>query len=435
MFSLDLSASRCGLLPQSLEDVNPRYDVRACINMGSGFLDLVRKVPYTSNVNVTRVKDTWGYRSSFGANVYNSVPSGVVNGAPISFLVVGQIAHGAYEGQQGISISGGSYGAPRLFALGNVLEAKATVAGLTHVTITGPTLAVGENYAAIVRWRPGIGLSASFNGSAIQSSSNSQTSLYVSPNSLFYGGNVYNRIYLVASFGDVSDADMQALSANPSLLFRPASSPVWLSTSVANTVITCTVGNASATGPTARLNRAVKAAVGDAGAAGVTAALNRKIVTQVGDAVAAGVGASLSRRILTSPGDVQAAGVASQLARTIVTTPGDAACSGVQATISVAGSTTITCTVGDATAAGVDAVFRRDVTITCTPGDAEAAGVPASILAPTIVSCTVGNAVAAGVTALLETSMTLTSADIAAIAEAVWAHPKALTVQKFLGLK
>jgi hypothetical protein len=31
--------------------------------------------------------------------------------------------------------------------------------------------------------------------------------------------------------------------------------------------------------------------------------------------------------------------------------------------------------------------------------------------------------------------MTLTSADIAAIADAVWAHPKALTVQKFLGLK
>jgi len=226
-----------------------------------------------------------------------------------------------------------------------------------------------------------------------------------------------------------------ALSKNVWQIFPAQPRRIWVPSPVTDTVITCTVGNASAIGPTARLNRAVKSTVGNAGAAGVTAALNRKIVTQVGNAVAAGVGASLSRRILTSPGDAQAAGVASQLARTIVTTPGDAACSGVQATISVAGATTITCTVGDATAAGVDAVLRRDVTITCTPGDAEAAGVPASVLAPTIISCTVGNAVAAGVTALLETSMTLTSADIAAIADAVWAHPKALTVQKFLGLK
>lgn len=303
MFSLDLSASRCGLLPQSLEDVNPRYDVRACINMGSGFLDLVRKVPYTSNVNVTRVKDTWGYRSSFGANVYNSVPSGVVNGAPISFLVVGQIAHGAYEGQQGISTSGGYYGAPRLFALGNVLEAKATVAGLTHVTITGPTLAVGENYAAIVRWRPGIGLSASFNGSAIQSSSNSQTSLYVSPNSLFYGGNAYNRIYLVASFGDVSDADMQALSANPSLLFRPSSSPVWFPSSTAAALAGSSLAEASATG-------ALSTAIPFAGQAAAVVAASGVLTSQIqltGTALAqAEASAALSSGIYLSGGAVSA---------------------------------------------------------------------------------------------------------------------------------
>lgn len=434
MFSLDLSASRCGLLPQSLVEVDSRYDVRACINLGSGYIDLVKKVSFTVHPAFSVVPSLKGLRSSQSSGSYGvSIPAGVANGAPISFLVVGQAVAG--QCRHGISNALDGSAAPRIYVTNGVMEARAVVAGNTSVTITGPTIAYDSDYVGIVRWRPGVGIAASFNGGAVQTSSNSQTSLYVAPDLLWYGVSTATRAYLIASFGDVSDADMQALSANPSLLFRPVSSPIWLSTSVANTVITCTVGNASATGPTARLNRAVKATVGDAGAAGVTAALNRKIVTQVGDAIAAGVGASLSRRILTSPGDAQAAGVASQLARTIVTTPGDAACSGVQATISVAGATTITCTVGDATAAGVDAVLRRDVTITCTPGDAEAAGVPASVLAPTIISCTVGNAVAAGVTALLETSMTLTSADIAAIADAVWAHPKALTVQKFLGLK
>lgn len=101
------------------------------------------------------------------------------------------------------------------------------------------------------------------------------------------------------------------------------------------TTITCTVGSASATGPTALLNKTLQTSVAAASATGATA-----LVSQ-----------------------------------TLQAAPGNASATGVSASISTGGSTTISCTVGGASATGVTAQLNR------------------------IFGVGVGNAIASGVTA------------------------------------
>lgn len=229
----------------------------------------------------------------------------------------------------------------------------------------------------------------------------------------------------IAVFENVSESFAQALSITPALMYAPASGPLpFFIGAGGGTTITCTVGGASATGVTAKLNRAIATGVGAASATGVTSAIlqGQTIACGVGAASATGVTAALNKKIAATVGDAAASGATANLNIAISATIGDASASGVTATISVGSSTTITCSVGassangvpaklnraisaqvgNAVASGVAATVNSGVTITCSVGDASATGVTAAILAPTIVTCSVGNASAAGVTASIE---------------------------------
>lgn len=222
------SATRWHGLPQNLAEVSKRFGVRACINVGSGYhVNLVRKSPIAIHPSFSRVAGKLGMRSAQSTGSYAvSTPSGMVNGEAISLLVVANAVAG--QGKYGITNTGEGYGAPRIYCTNGALEARATVAGNTNVTIAGPTIAYDSDYVGIVRWRPGVGLSASFNGGAVQNSSNAQTSLYVSPDLLWFGYSTATRCYLVASFGDLTDEAMRHLSANPAALFAPAPRRIWI---------------------------------------------------------------------------------------------------------------------------------------------------------------------------------------------------------------
>jgi len=161
-------------------------------------------------------------------------------------------------------------------------------------------------------------------------------------------------------------------------------------------VITCSVGDASAVGVTAGINKTVVATVGAASAVGITAGINKTVVAVVGDAAAAGVTAT----IVTS-GPV-----------TITCSVGTASAIGVTAGVNLA--TVIACSVGTASAAGITAGVNK--TVVASVGAASAAGITASILTPTVVVCSVGSASAQGVTAsIVVSNMTLTADDLAAI--------------------
>lgn len=215
-------------LPQSLASIGQRYGVRACISVGSGYHhELVRKDPITVNQSFSKVAGKLGMRSAQSTGSYAiSSPSRVVNGEALSFLVVAQAVAG--QGKYGLTNTGDGYGVPRIFCNNGVLEARATVAGNTNVTITGPTIAYDSDFVGIVRWRPGIGIAASFNGGPVQTASNSQTSLYVNPALLWFGYSTATRAYLVASFGDLSDEALRHLSANPSAIFVPSPLRIWI---------------------------------------------------------------------------------------------------------------------------------------------------------------------------------------------------------------
>ena len=232
-----------------------------------------------------------------------------------------------------------------------------------------------------------------------------------------------------------------ALAKNVCQIFPPQSRRMWVPSASSGTTITCTVGNASAAGVLANLNRGIACSVGSATAGGVSALLNRAIAATAGNAHAEGVSAKLNRAISATvgdaiaagitasiavgedvtisctPGDAQAAGVVAKLNRAIACTVGNASAAGVTASINVGGNVTISCTVGNAQAAGVTARFNRAVSgtagnaqcagvsarqnraIRCSVGNAQAAGVTAAIMAPSLISCTAGNALAYGVIA------------------------------------
>lgn len=221
-------AGRRHRLPQNIAEVGQQYGVRACISVGSGYhFELVRKAPVTVNPSFSKVAGKLGMRSAQKTGSYGiSAPSRVVNGEAISFLVAGQAVAG--QGKYGITSAIDGYGVPRIYCTNGALEARATVAGNTNVTITGPTIAYDSDFVGIVRWRPGVGIAASFNGGAVQTSANGQTSLYVAPNLLWFGSSTATRCYLVASFGDLSDEALRHLSANPAAIFAAATRRIWI---------------------------------------------------------------------------------------------------------------------------------------------------------------------------------------------------------------
>lgn len=236
---------------------------------------------------------------------------------------------------------------------------------------------------------------------------------------------------------------------------------------VGNIIISCTPGNAVAAGVQASINSAeiVSCAPGSAAAAGVSATANSAVtvVCTQGTATAEGTTAGINSAvaIACTSGNAVASGVPATIASAelVSCTPGGASAAGVQATVQTSGADTVSCTPGNAAAAGVFAVINSaetvictaagavaagaaasifsDILLFCTPADAAASGVTCNILtsASDAVSCSPGNAVASAVQAFVYSGLTLSTADIYAIADAVWRDPRALTLGKFLALK
>ncbi len=123
----------------------------------------------------------------------------------------------------------------------------------------------------------------------------------------------------------------------------------------------------------------------------------------------------------------------------IIAMVGNAVASG--STAGVFQGRTIAAIVAEAIAAGTLASVRTNVTISATVGNAVANGGAADIVENpiTIISGTVGAASAAGLDAYVfngvAVGVTLSQADIDAIAAAIWAHPYALSVARYIGLR
>lgn len=211
--------------------------------------------------------------------------------------------------------------------------------------------------------------------------------------------------------GALTADDHFELDRNPWQVFETDFAELW-GQPAGGTTITCTVGNASAAGPSALVNASISSTVGNASAAGVTAAVNASIAATVGNAAAAGVTALVSTTVQTSTGNAVAAGVTANVNATIQTSIGNATAAGVTATISAGGSVTITCSVGNAAASGPAALLNTS--IVCSVGNAGSAGVTALIQSGVIISASVGNAVAAGITALLHKTIQTATGNVVA---------------------
>ena len=326
MFSLSLPSDNHGLLPQNLADLDWRYGVRACLNVGSGYIDLAKKSDIVVHPAFSRVPSTKGIRSSQSSGSYGvSTPAGVVNGAPITFLVVGQAVAG--QCRHGISNALDGSAAPRIYVTNGVMEARVVVAGNTSVTITGPTITYDSDYVGIVRWRPGVGLAASFNGGAVQTSANTQTSLYVSPDLLWYGVSTATRAYLVAALGDVSDADLQRLSADPSAIFRPPPQAIWLGGGSSD-LVGAASGGAIASGSGVLSAEVALAGAGVAVAGGSASAGAAVPLSATGFSVAGGSATATATVQISASGLAEAAGSAGLSASVLLAGAGAALASG-----------------------------------------------------------------------------------------------------------
>jgi len=141
------------------------------------------------------------------------------------------------------------------------------------------------------------------------------------------------------------------------------------------------------------------------------------ITCTVGNASAAGVTAAVNASIAATVGNATAAGVTANVNATIQTTTGNAVAAGVAANV----NTTIQTTTGNATAAGVTATISSggNVTITCSVGNAAASGTAA--LLNTSIVCSIGNAGAAGVTALIQSGVIISASVGNAVAAGITA--------------
>lgn len=118
----------------------------------------------------------------------------------------------------------------------------------------------------------------------------------------------------------------------------------------------------------------------------------------------------------------------------IVGLTGTATASGFDATFSNSSGLTINCTLGESAASGFDASVSLGFTINATQGAATAAGYTAAIEMAYTVAASLGTATASGFTASISNSsgsLTLTQADLDAIAEYVWTHPRGKFASRF----
>lgn len=244
-------------------------------------------------------------------------------------------------------------------------------------------------------------------------------------------------LYFYGNFS-ASTKQLSELSTNPWQIFRPITRRIYvdipaatgdvtitatigdaLAEGIAATVTTtgsgtsvdCSVGNATAAGLSAYLDRAIAASVGDAAAAGTSASLDLQISATVGNATAAGTTASRELRIECTVANATAAGIAASLsgASTIATVTGDALADGIQSLVGT--NITINTTVGNALAAGMQAGVELLQRIDAAVGNAIANGEQAAIDAANLIDTVVANAIATGTTASISTNVPLTDSE------------------------
>ncbi|QLH50246.1 MAG: hypothetical protein HWD57_10985 [Candidatus Accumulibacter cognatus] len=425
MSLISLSQASTLGLPQNRSFSRGRQRVKALINVGYGFADLVSGRLCTLTGAVQRTVGPAGRRFyAASAGIYASHASGLVNGSPVTLVVVSTSTSGNHTAL--LSDAAGSWSCPRVEATSGVVSAVCKVSGGTNLTITGPTVTVGKTFCAVVHWAPGAGLKASFNGTEVQSASNSATSLYVSPSNLVMGGGTGSNVYLMAALsGALSDAEILDLSATPWKLLQTDSRKIWLPSSESGSTLSAsggaqTDGSATLQAQVALSALGVAVAGGSAGiqadiplsaagfsvssgSAGLTATVS---ISAAGLAQAAGQAGLAAEILLAGAGAASAAGNAALAAQLDALAAGAAQASG-SATLS-GGSPGAISASGGATATG-SAVLTVSVQLAASAG-AQAGG--AGNLAATVTLTAAGFVQAMGAGALF------VSVDLAASGQA-----------------
>lgn len=384
-------------LPQSRVAVKRDFNVRALINVGSGYIDLVSGHPCTLTGAVQRTIGPSGRRFHAAvSSVYAESPTGMANGAPVTLVAVSTTTSGSSVAA--ISDTRGSWSSPKIDCTSGVLTATCKVSGGTNLSITGPTVTVGKTYAVALHWRPGVGLKASFLGGEVQLASHSATTLHVTPATLWMGGGTGSTVYMVAALaGELSDTDLRALSNNPWSLLDAEDHPLWWPAAAGAGVeasgslqsISLAAPDGSATGaatasaalPTASLSAPTGAATGSATTGGSLAPLS--LTAPAGSAAgAATASASLPTVALSAPTGTATGG-----------TTGAATAEGQPAPLS------LTAPAGSATGAASASASLPPVALFAPAGTAIGAGVASGALSPIYLSAPMGDA---GLMTLLE---------------------------------
>lgn len=313
-------------LPQSRLFVRRDYNVRALINVGSGFLDLVSGRPCTLTGAVQRTVGPAGRRfHAASSSIYAESPTGIANGTPLTLLVVSTSTSGSSVAA--ISDARASWSCPKIDSTSGVITAYCKVSGGTQLSITGPTVTVGKSYVAAAHWRPGVGLKASFDGGAVQSSSHSATTLHVAPSTLWMGGGTGSNVYLLAAItGELTDDQLRALSDNPWSLLDAEDSLLWWPSTAGGSVSAS--GGAVADGSATAQAQVALAAVGVAVAGGSAGMQAEVPLSAAGFSVSSGSAGLQTTVSISAAGLAEAAGQAGLAADVLLAGAGAAQASG-----------------------------------------------------------------------------------------------------------
>ena len=327
MSLISLSPASILGLPQNRSFSRGRPRVKSLINVGYGFADLVSGRLCTLTGAVQRTVGPAGRRFyAASAGIYASHASGLVNGSPVTLVVVSTSTSGTHTAL--LSDAAGSWSCPRVEVTSGVVSAVCKVSGGTYLTLTGPTVSVGKTFCAVVHWAPGIGLKASFNGTEVQSASNSATSLYVSPSTLVMGGGTGSNVYLMAAIsGALSDAEILDLSANPWKLLQTDSRKIWWPSSESGSTLSAS-GGAQTDGSATLQAQVAMSAIGVAvagGSAGIQADIP---LSAAGFSVSSGSAGLTATVSISAAGLAEAAGQAGLAADVLLAGAGAAQASG-----------------------------------------------------------------------------------------------------------
>lgn len=327
MSLISLSQASTLGLPQNRSFSRGRQRVKALINVGYGFADLVSGRLCTLTGAVQRTVGPAGRRFyAASAGIYASHASGLVNGSPVTLVVVSTSTSNTHKTL--LSDAAGSWSCPRVEFTSGVVSAVCKVSGGTSLTLTGPTVTAGKTFCAVVHWAPGIGLKASFNGTEVQSASNSATSLYVSPSTLVMGGGTGSNVYLMAAIsGALSDAEILDLSANPWKLLQTDSRKIWWPSSESGSTLSAS-GGAQTDGSATLQAQVALSALGVAvagGSAGIQADIP---LSAAGFSVSSGSAGLTATVSISAAGLAEAAGQAGLAADVLLAGAGAAQASG-----------------------------------------------------------------------------------------------------------